>query len=192
MISGLNRVGFFVSVLTMSKSVRVSFVVFLAVSLGGCGTFSIFDYLATGLRFASRPAELVEKYYAKIDEDRQLALERENRLMLKEALDLQECGAVYFWLDKYYARHGGLAAKEQTSLADKYKATGIDRNFLERVIYARVGDGRAMKTVDELPDLHWVMHNKRLCDEIYIDRLVSNPQFERPLAEPALYEVDAR
>ena len=80
--------------------------------------------------------------------------------MLKEALDLQECGAVYFWLDKYYARHGGLAVKEHASLADKYEATGIDRNFLARVIYARVGDGRAMKTVDELPDLHWVMHNK--------------------------------
>lgn len=171
---------------------RMSILVFLAVSLSGCGTFSTVDYVSTGLRFASRPAELVEKYYAKIEEDRRLARERENRIKLKEALDLQECGAVYVWLDKYYARHGGLATNDQTDLIEKYRATGIDRNFLERVIYARVGDGRAMKTVDELPDLHWVMHNKRLCDEIYIDRLVSNPQFKRPLSEPGLYQVGGR
>ena len=109
--------------------------------------------------------------------------------MLKEALDLQECGAVYFWLDTYYARHGGETERQMSGLVAKYKATGIDRNFLERVIYARVGDGRAKKTVAQLPDLHWVMHNKRLCDEIYIDRLVSNPQFERRVREPALYQV---
>ena len=192
MISGLKRVAIFVSVSQMSKHLRLSVVMVLALSLSGCGTFSMFDYLATGLRFASRPAELVERYYTKIDEDRRLALERQNRIMLKEALDLQECGAVYFWLDTYYARHGRQTEREKAGLVSKYKATGIDRNFLERVIYARVGDGRAIKTVDELPDLHWVMHNKRLCDEIYIDRLVSNPQFERRMREPALYQIGAQ
>lgn len=170
---------------------RFSVIVLLAATLAGCGSFSTVDYLTTGLRFASRPAELVEKYYAKIEEDRRIALERQNRLRLKEALDLQECGAVYFWLDNYYSRHGGLSANDHNILGERFRATGIDRNFLERVIHARVGDGQQIKTVDELPDLHWIMHNKRLCDEIYIDRLVSNPQFERPLSEPELYQVGA-
>lgn len=191
MISGLKGANFFVTVSAMISRVRLWVITSLALSLSGCGSFTTLDYLATGLRFASRPAELVENYYAKIDEDRRLALERQNRLKLKEALDLQECGAVYFWLNEYYVRHGGVAVKEHASLVEKYRATGIDRNFLERVIYARVGDGRAMKTVDELPDLHWVMQNKRLCDEIYIDRLVLNPQFERPLVEPEMYKVGA-
>lgn len=171
---------------------RISIIVFLGVSLAGCGSFSAVDYFTTGLRFASTPAELVEKYYAKIDEDRRLALERENRTRLKEALDLQECGAVYFWLHGYYERHGGIAAKERAALVERYQATGIDRNFLNRVVHGRAGDGREKKTVAELPDLHWVMHNKRLCDEIYIDRLVTNPQFTRPVVEPELYKVGAR
>ena len=61
MISGLKRVAIFVSVSQMNKHLRLSVVMVLALSLSGCGTFSMFDYLATGLRFASRPAELVER-----------------------------------------------------------------------------------------------------------------------------------
>lgn len=166
--------------------------VLLSLTVTACGSFSPLEYVSTGLKFASNPAELVENYYKKINEDRRLARERKNRVKLKQELDLQECGAVYYWLNGYYKRHGGIAAKDRAALVERYQATGIDRNFLNRVVHGRVGDGRAKKSIAELPDLHWVMNIKRLCDEIYIDRLVTNPQFIRPTREPDLYKVEAR
>lgn len=171
---------------------RVLSVIFLSFSLSACGSFSPFDYVATGVQLASNPAELVQTYYEKIKEDRRLDLERKNRLKLKASFDLQECGAVYFWLKTYYANNGGAHFSDEASLTRKYEATGIDRNFLNRVVHARLGDGKQRLALGNLPDLHWIMDSKRLCDEVYFDRLVSNPKFERPADQPSLYEIGAR
>ena len=171
---------------------RVLIVTFLGLSLSACGSFSPLEYATTGLRFASTPTKLLENYYEKLNEDRRLARERANRQKLKAEFDLQECGAVYLWLKRYYARHGGAPFTDEKNLVRKYEATGIDRNFLQRVIHARIGTGREKLDISDLPDLHWIMASKRLCDEVYFDRLVSNPKFERPAMQPALYEVEAR
>lgn len=169
---------------------RVVSVAFLGMFLTACGTVSPLEYVTTGLRFASNPAQLAENYYQKIQEDRRLSLERTNRLKLKAELDLQECGAIYFWLEKYYTRHAASHFSDLESLRVKYSATGIDRSFLERVIHSRLGEGKEKLPVANLPDMHWVMENKRICDEVYFDRIVSNSQFQRPLDEPGLYEVE--
>lgn len=171
---------------------RVVFVALIGMSLSACGSFSILDYVTTGLKFASNPGQLAENYYEKIKEDRRLALERENRLKLKAELDLQECGAVYVWLEGYYKRHATTHFSNIENFRAKYEATGIDRSFLKRVIYARLGDGKEKLAVASLPDMHWIMHNKRICDEVYFDRIVRNDQFRRPIDEPELYQVGGR
>lgn len=168
---------------------RFVLIAFLSMSVASCGGLSPLSYVTTGLQFASNPAELAANYYEKIQEDRRLALERRNRLKLKAELDLQECGAVYVWLERYYKRHGGGHFAGLETMQEKYIATGIDRSFLKRVIHSRLGDGKRKLAIENLPDLHWIMHNKRLCDEVYFDRVVSNDQFRRPLKEPALYEA---
>ena len=168
---------------------RLVFVAFMSMALASCGGIAPLEYVTTGLKFASNPAELAENYYEKIREDRRLALERKNRLRLKAELDLQECGAIYYWLGGYYERHGSAYFSDLENLKEKYNGTGIDRNFLQRVVHSRVGDGRKKLPVASLPDMHWIMHHKRLCDEVYFDRVVSNAQFQRPAIEPDLYEV---
>ena len=59
----------------------------------------------------------------------------------------------------------------------KYTITGIDRMFLGRVIQTRMGDGMAVLPLGKTPDVNWLMHNKRLCDEVYSDRVTQNPKF---------------
>ena len=156
---------------------RVIIAFSLSLLLASCGELLVSNYLRNGIKLAQNPVQLAEEYYEKVRADKLRLRRQKNLESLKAEFDLQECGAVYFWLSKYYQRHSEGKGFDADVMARKYTVTGIDRMFLRRVIQSRMGDGMAMLSLGKTPDVNWLMHNKRLCDEVYSDRVTQNPKF---------------
>jgi hypothetical protein len=157
--------------------VRVIIAISLSVLLASCSEMFVSEYLRAGIKLAQNPVELAEEYYEKVRADKLRLRRQKNLEALKAEFDLQECGAVYFWLSEYYRRHNEGKSFDADVMTRKYTITGIDRMFLGRVIQTRMGDGMAVLPLGKTPDVNWLMHNKRLCDEVYSDRVTQNPKF---------------
>ena len=62
------------------------------------------SYLGLGIELAQEPSKAIANFM-KQKEERARARRELNIANLKAELDLQECGAVFYWLSSYYERH---------------------------------------------------------------------------------------
>ena len=158
---------------------RVFAVLILSGVLAGCGGGGYMSYLGLGIELAQEPSKAIANFYEKQKEERARARRELNIANLKAELDLQECGAVFYWLSSYYERHDRTKSQRDAAFRRKYTVTGIDRYFLRRVLLNRLGDGQATLSAGRMEDVFWVAEQTNLCDQVYEERVEQNPRFYR-------------
>ena len=140
---------------------RVFAVLIMSGLLVGCGGGGYMSYLGLGIELAQEPSKAIANFYEKQKEERDRARRELNIANLKAELDLQECGAVFYWLSGYYQRHDTTQSQRDAAFRRKYTVTGIDRYFLRRVLLNRL----AMETTlsaGRMEDVFWVAEQTNL------------------------------